>query len=197
MLYILIKYLLLPIVGLIMRPIVMGKENLLIRGKAIFVCNHISMWDPVMMAMVSPRYIHFMAKAELFQGWLGNLFFRALFAFPVSRKHSDLGSVRNAMQVLEKGKVFGIFPEGKRTITDDLDDLEKGAAFLAIRSGAPVVPMYIRRDSFKKCRLVMAVGSPIFVGDIIASTPKSKLLDVFTDEISDAIHALQTKVEAR
>lgn len=49
----------------------------------------------------------------------------------------DLQSLKNALKVLDKGEVFGIFPEGKRAVTDSLDEFEKGAAFLAIRSGAP------------------------------------------------------------
>lgn len=66
--------------------------------------------------------------------------FRSLFAFPINRKTADLASLRNAMEVLRQGKVFGIFPEGKRSITYDLDELEHGAAFLALRSGAPWYP---------------------------------------------------------
>jgi 1-acyl-sn-glycerol-3-phosphate acyltransferase len=195
MLYVFFKFLLLPLIWLFFRPMVIGRENLFMKGKAIFVCNHISMWDPVMIAMVSPRLVHFMAKSELFKSPLGNLFFRSFLAFPVNRKQSDMASLKNAMRVLDHGKVFGIFPEGKRTVTDDLDELEKGAAFLAIRSGAPVLPMYIRRNSYEDMRLVIAVGKPILVGDLVATTPKSRLVDVVTDEISDAIRVLQAKVE--
>ncbi|HWR24249.1 MAG TPA: lysophospholipid acyltransferase family protein [Feifaniaceae bacterium] len=195
MLYVFFKYLLMPLFWLLFRPLVIGRENLFIRGKAIFVCNHMSMADPIVLAMVSPRLIHFMAKAELFKNPVGNVLFRLFLAFPVNRKQSDMASLKNAIRVLEKGKVFGIFPEGKRAVTDEMDVLEKGAAFLAIRSGAPVVPMYIRRDTYKKMHLRMAVGKPILVGSLVASTPKNKLIDVVTDEISDAMRVLQSIAE--
>jgi len=195
MLYLFFKYLLTPFFWLIFRPIIIGGENLRIRGKAIFVCNHMSMADPVMLAFASPRIIHFMAKSELFANPVANVFFRALLAFPVNRRQSDMASMKNAIRVLEKGKVFGIFPEGKRAVTDDLDEFEKGAAFLAIRSGAPVVPIYLSRDTYKKVRLKMAVGEPILVGSLVATTPKNKLVDVVTDEISDAMRVLQAIVE--
>lgn len=195
MLYVFFKFLLIPFMWLFFRPMIIGKENMYISGKAIFVCNHVSMWDPVMIAVVSPRLVHFMAKSELFKSWVGNLFFRAFLAFPVNRKQSDMTSMKKAMRVLDHGKVFGIFPEGKRTITGDMDDLEKGAAFLAIRSSAPIVPMYIHRRTYEDMHLVMAVGKPIPVGDLVASTPKNKLVDVVTDEISDAFRVLQAKVE--
>lgn len=195
MLYVILKYLLMPLVWLLFRPMVLGRENLRVKGKAIFVCNHISMLDAVILMMVSPRNVHFMAKRELFKSRIGSIFFRALLAFPVDRRQIDMASMKKAMRVLNDGKVFGIFPEGKRTLTGELDELEKGAAFLASRSSAPIVPMYIRSDSYRRLRVVMAVGKPILVGDIVATTPKSRIVDVLTDEISDSLRALQAVVE--
>lgn len=195
MLYVFFKYLCMPLFWLLYRPLIIGHENLFIRGKAIFVCNHMSMADPIVLAMVSPRLIHFMAKSELFKSPVGNVLFRLFLAFPVNRKQSDMASLKNAIRVLEKGKVFGIFPEGKRAVTDEMDVFEKGAAFLAIRSGAPVVPIYICRDTYKKMHLRMAVGKPILVGSLVATTPKNKLIDVVTDEISDAMRVLQSVAE--
>ncbi|MDL2236036.1 1-acyl-sn-glycerol-3-phosphate acyltransferase [Christensenellaceae bacterium OttesenSCG-928-L17] len=195
MLYIFLKYLLTPVYWLLFRPTCYRRENLRVKGKAIFVCNHVSMLDAATLAILSPRIVHFMAKAELFKNPVGNLFFRSLMAFPVTRTQADLSSMKRAMRVLQNGKVFGIFPEGKRTITNDMDSLEKGAAFLASRSGAPIIPMYIRRDSYTGLRLVMIVGEPILVGDLVANTPKTKIVDVLTDEISDALRALQAEIE--
>lgn len=195
MLYVIVKYILLPFIYLFFRPVIVGRQYLFLRGKAIFVCNHISMWDPVFLAVLCPRNIHFMAKSELFKRWYGKLLFKSLLAFPVNRNQADMQSMKNAMKVLNAGKAFGIFPEGKRTITNDLDDLEKGAAFLAVRSGAPIIPLYIRRDSYSQQSFKLAVGLPILVGDLIARTPKSQLIDVVTNEISDAIRALQSMLE--
>lgn len=196
MLYYLLRTILWPVLMLIFRPVVYGKENMRIKGKAIFVSNHRSLLDPIMIALVSPRIVHFMAKMELFKHPITNLILRAFFAFPVNRKTADRASLKNAMKVLEEGKVFGIFAEGKRSVTEDLDEFEKGAAFLAIRAGAPVVPIYISAEGYRKFQPKLMVGKPINVTDIVASTSKSALVDVVTDEIADSINALKTEMEA-
>ena len=176
MLYMLLKILLGPLLLLILRPIVYGKQNLRVKGKAIFICNHRSMWDPVIIAICTPRMVHFMAKKEIFESKIGNIFFRSLGAFPVNRKNVDLMSLKNALKVLNDGKIFGLFPEGKREVSDSLDEFEKGTAFFAIRSGAPV-------------------GKAIDVSEIAANAQKSTLIDVVTDELADAVAALGTELE--
>jgi possible 1-acylglycerol-3-phosphate O-acyltransferase len=195
MLYLLIKWTIGQLILLVTRPIVYGRQNLRVKGKAIFIANHRSMWDPLILALISPRNIHFMAKKELFESKIGNFFFRSLYAFPVNRRNVDLQSLKNALKVLDKGEVFGIFPEGKRAVTDSLDEFEKGAAFLAIRSGAPVIPIYIHPDTSRQLRPVMLVGKPIDVSSIVAAVNKSSLIEVVTDELSDSIDALRAELE--
>lgn len=195
MLYILLKYLIGPFILLFWRPLVYGKENLLIQGKAIIVANHRSMADPVLLSMICPRVIHYMAKKEIFKSKAGSLFFRMLFAFPVDRKKADLQSLKSALQVLNEGKVFGIFPEGKRAVTYELDSLERGAAFLAVRSGAPLIPVYIHPDSYRRCHPIVMVGKPLNVSNIVANAKKSELIEVVTDEIADAISALRAELD--
>ena len=195
MLYLLIKWTIGQLILLVTRPIVYGRQNLRVKGKAIFIANHRSMWDPLILALISPRNIHFMAKKELFESKIGNFFFRSLYAFPVNRRNVDLQSLKNALKVLDKGEVFGIFPEGKRAVTDSLDEFEKGAAFLAIRSGAPVIPIYIHPDTSRQLRPVMLVGKQIDVSSIVAAVNKSSLIEVVTDELSDSIDALRAELE--
>ncbi len=195
MLYILLKYLIGPLFLLFWRPVVYGRDNLNIRGKAIVVANHRSMLDPVLLVLLCPRVIHFMAKKEIFKSKIGALFFRMLFAFPVDRKKADILSLKSALQVLNQGKVFGIFPEGKRAVTHELDALERGAAFLAIRAGAPIIPIYIHPDSYKRCRPVLMVGKALDVNCIVANAKKSELVDVITNEIADAICVLREELD--
>ena len=140
MIYFFGKYILGPFILLFWRPRVFGGKHLKVKGPAIFIANHLSMADPLLIALLSPRVVHFMAKKEIFQNPIGRWFFRSLFAFPINRKTADLASLRNAMEVLRQGKVFGIFPEGKRSITYDLDELEHGAAFWPCEAGRPWYP---------------------------------------------------------
>jgi 1-acyl-sn-glycerol-3-phosphate acyltransferase len=195
-LYYFVKYILGPFILLFVRPVVYGFENLRIKGKAIVVSNHLSMLDPVLIALITPRPIHFMAKAELFKSGFGRIIFSAMLAFPVNRKEVDLNSLKRALRVLDKNKIFGIFPEGTRSVTNDMDVFEKGAAFLAVRSGAPVVPVYIHHSSYRTLRPKIMVGKPINISDIVANTNKSTLIDVVTYELADAINALKIELEA-
>lgn len=195
MVYILFKFIIGPFIALFLRPIVYGQQNLRIKGKAIIICNHRSMLDPIVLSIVTPRIIHFMAKKEIFRTKLGNLFFRSLCAFPVNRKSMDLPSLKNALTVLEKGKIFGIFPEGKREVSDSLDEFERGTAFFAIRSGAPVIPVYIHPDATRRIRPVLIVGKPIDISSIVANANKSSMIEVVTDELADAIDALRLELE--
>ena len=197
MLYIILKYTIGPLLWLLWRPMIIGKENLAVKGKAVFASNHTSMLDPVLLAIISFRNIHFMAKKELFSNKLIALLLRSLLSFPVDRKNADLQSLKRAMKVLDKGKIFGIFPEGKRSITARMDSFEKLTAFLAVRSRAQIIPIYIHPDSFRSGRPKMAVGTPIDINDIAANTKKSILVDVVTDEISDSIDALRIELEAK
>ena len=196
MLYLILKVLFGPIILLSVHKNVYGRNSLRIKGKAIFISNHISMMDPILLAAVSPRNIRFMAKKELFKSKLSNLLFRSLLAFPVNRKSVDMQSLRKAMKVLSDGKVFGIFPEGKRAVTDDMDEFENGAAFLAIRTGAPVIPIYIHPDTYRWRPCIM-VGQPININDIVANVNKSDLVEVATNEFVDAINSLRAQLEAK
>ena len=195
MLYVILRTLLYPILSLIWRPYIVGWENLRIKGKAIIASNHTSMLDPIIIALVTPRIVHFMAKKEIFKNKIVGVFLRSLCVFPVKRHNADIQSLKKAMRVLEKGKIFGIFPEGKRSVTDYMDKFEKGTAFIATKAGAPILPIYIHPHSFKKGRVRMIVGKPINVSDVVPNTKKSTLIDVVTDEISDAIDGLRVELE--
>ncbi|MEA5059300.1 1-acyl-sn-glycerol-3-phosphate acyltransferase [bioreactor metagenome] len=195
MFYILVKYVWGPLILLFWRPRVINRKGLDIKGPAIFVANHISMCDPLLIALLSGRFIHFMAKKELFEKPLGRWFFKALFAFPIKRKTADLASLRNAMQLLKDGKVFGIFPEGKRSITFELDEMEEGAAFLALRSGAPLLPIYIHASSYRTQRPKLIVGEPLYASDVVEGLPRSAHMAALTAAMEDSFLHLKTQLE--
>lgn len=195
MLYVILRILITLPMLLLLRPAVYGKQNLRVKGKAIFVCNHINYLDPVLLALISPRVIRFMAKAELFETPLNRLLMKGLLAFPVNRKSADLTSLRTAIKVLNEDKVFGIFPEGKRAVTDELDEFEKGAAFLAARTGSPVVPIYLHPNSWRTLHPKIIVGKPVNVSAIVAEADQKSLLDVVTDAIANAMVAIKAELE--
>lgn len=192
MIYYLFKYIVLPFYWLIRMPKVYGYKNTkaIRKGKAIIISNHRSNLDPVLLALCLPRFIHFMAKEELFGNKLAGLLIKALLAFPVSRKASDMKSMKTALELLDKGKCFGIFPEGKRAVTDEMDAFEKGAAFFAIKTDAPILPVYIPKNNyrlFKRPRLY--IGEAIRPEEYNANGAKSaairKLNTMFEERIDE------------
>lgn len=196
MLYLLAKVLLSPFFLLLMRPRVRGLRHLWRRGGAIVVSNHWALSDPILIALISPRVVHFMAKQELFQNPAARfVLMRGLYAFPVNRKHADMASLKQTMAVLQKGKVFGIFPEGRRSVTGELDELERGAAFLALRCNVPILPVYSDPRTYRKLRVNMIVGEPMDAA-AIAAAHKGRSVDVVTQAIADKLQQLRLQLEA-
>ncbi len=161
-------FLLGPLVRALMRVELRGKENIpLTKGEPplVLCCNHLSMWDPVLLVVSFPRPIHFMAKAELFKckplGWLIGKQFGA---FPVHRGKGDTGALDYGKQLVNDGKIMGIFPEGTRSKDGRPGRAKSGAAFIVAGAGAHVLPVAVV-PSGKKPRLfrktVIAVGKPL------------------------------------
>ncbi|MDO4564333.1 MAG: lysophospholipid acyltransferase family protein [Clostridia bacterium] len=196
MLYYFGKFVVGPFAYLLFRPKVIGIKNLNRRGKVIYVCNHFSLADPVLLALVCPRIIRFMARANLFSSKIGNLFFKSMLVFPVESGTADRKSIKKAIDTLAKGQAFGIFPEGHRSATGELDALEKGAAFIALRCDAPIVPCYIDPNSIKRVKIRMAVGEPIIAKEVAARNKTVKPAEAVTDALTDSMLSLRELVEA-
>lgn len=118
---------------------VSGLENIP-AGGAIVAANHISLWDPPVIACAMPRQLHFMAKEELFRNPAFNWLIRKLGAFPVKRGSPDRTAIRNAITLLQEGSILGIFPEGTRSKNGILGAPEPGLALIAIKAGVPIIP---------------------------------------------------------
>lgn len=115
-----------------------GQAHVPARGGAILAANHIGALDGPLLAMFSPRPVHALTKSEMFTGRLAGFLHRAG-QIPVDRFRVDPGAVRSCLRVLRDGGVVGIFPEGRRG-AGDLTRFHHGAAYLALVTGAPVVP---------------------------------------------------------
>ncbi len=152
-----------PIIYLIFPYKVTGAENVPEQnGQPVILCaNHISIIDPVFLLLSIKRHIYYMAKAELFKGSLATWLFAKQFgAFPVRRGEGDKGSLDNAERIVREGKMMGIFPEGTRSKTGKLGRAKSGAALIAARTGACVVPVAIKSSGqkvrpFKKTQIII------------------------------------------
>jgi len=109
------------------------------RGPVILAPNHTGFLDPPLLMGTSPRPIHCLAKREIFRGPLG-WFLRGIGQIPIDRSGTDRAALTIALAVLAAGRVLVVYPEGTRG-SGDFADLRRGLAWLAVRSGAPVVPV--------------------------------------------------------
>ena len=154
-----------PIVWLISKLFfflgVKGKKNMPKTGPVVVCANHVHALDPLALAMICHRQIHFMSKYELFQKKFTKWLLTALGAFPVNREGNDLKAMKKSMEILKQGRVLGIFPEGTRSKTGGQLSFHEGAVTFALRCGAALVPvgMNVCFKPFRKHRVV--VGEPI------------------------------------
>jgi len=148
-------------------------RNIPRQGSFILASNHISNLDPVVLGICSVRRLNFMAKIELFKGALG-FFLTNLGAFPVKRGESDFGAMREALRRLKEGRVILIFVEGTRRIGNEPSKAQAGVGFLAMKSGVPIVPVYVQGTDkvmapgtkfFKRGQVSATFGEPFFVSD--------------------------------
>lgn len=111
----------------------------------ILISNHCSNLDPVVLGAFFPRRLRYLAKSELFRSRLFGAIIRILGAVPVEKQDSQSAgaSLRAFLKLLEDGEDVLLFPEGGRSPDGTLQPLEGGAALIAIKSGAPVVPAYV------------------------------------------------------
>jgi len=167
---------------------IIGWENVPLKGAVILASNHASLADPLLVATAVTRPVFFMAKQELFDipglGWL----IRQLNAFPIRRMERDMGAFRMAQRVLTSGNPLILFPEGTRQKTGELGRARAGVGMLAIRTGCPVVPVYVHnsRRIGRLARLSVVFGPPL-------STVGESDYQVFSDKVMAAIAGLKEK----
>ena len=141
-------------------------------GPVVVAANHVGWLDGPLMAICSPRAVHALTKLEMFDGPLGR-FLLAAGQIPLDRRHVDVGAVRLALRTLEAGAAVGVFPEGSRG-SGEMAATRGGAAYLALVSGAPVVPLCFLGTRLpggsdgslppRGSRLVMTFGAPLHLG---------------------------------
>jgi 1-acyl-sn-glycerol-3-phosphate acyltransferase len=141
-LYHVIRAVLSPLLNAVYRPWTEGMEHVPDRGPAILASNHLSFLDSIFLPCVVERPIYFLGKSDYFSGWKRH-FFENVGVMPVHRQGGDAGeaSLRKGAEILNSGRVLGIYPEGTRSPDGRLYRGKTGPVRLALRTGAPVVPV--------------------------------------------------------
>jgi 1-acyl-sn-glycerol-3-phosphate acyltransferase len=189
---------LIPVGHALFRPVVEGRGHVPRSGPVILAANHLSFVDSLVVPLFAPRPVSFLAKAEYFRrGRPSRPLFTALSAVPVDRGgyRAAQESLELALAVLTAGGAFGIHPEGSRSPDGRLYRGRTGVAWLALKSGAPVVPVaLLGTDRVQPIgarlprpgQITVRFGPPL----IFAEEDGAKARRRVTDEIMAAIQRL-------
>ena len=170
------------------RKTVTGTANIPKEGAFLLCGNHISAYDPIILAAISKRPLRFMAKKELFGFRLLGAFLRAMGAFPVDRKAADMQAYRHSLALLKEGHGLLIFSQGTRMT--EFDNAKSGVAVFALKSGAPIVPVGIVGPFRFRGKVQVHIGEPISMEKYQGQKVKSELVDEVMDTISRRVTAL-------
>jgi len=148
---------------------VSGVENFPKRGPALVVINHLGDADAVLLAASIPRIIDAMGKIELNEHWLAGPMLRAYGVIWVHRGKPDRRAVRAALDGLSQGRMIALAPEGRQSVDGGLEEGTEGAAFLAMKTGAQIVPVAMTGTEnenvyngkfWKRAKVTLAIGKP-------------------------------------
>ncbi|HAM26111.1 MAG TPA: 1-acyl-sn-glycerol-3-phosphate acyltransferase, partial [Microbacteriaceae bacterium] len=194
-----------PLARLIFRPRIIGRSNVPKTGAVILASNHLSFIDSVVITLVAPRSVSFLAKASYFtgagfRGWLSRAFFTGVGAIPVERGAGTAAqhALDSGLEVLGRGEAFSIYPEGTRSLDGRLYKGRTGVAWLALTSGALVVPVALTGTQDLQpvgsklprfARVTVEFGTPIDVGRH-GPADSGRARRGATDEIMEAIHRM-------
>ncbi len=201
-----------PVAKAIWRPTIEGLDNIPREGALILASNHLSFADSLVIPIVAPRKVVFMAKEEYvtgtgIKGFLSREWFGGLGMVPVDRHDTKaaMESLDIALEVLGRGEAFGIYPEGTRSRDGRLYRGRTGVAHLALTAGVPVVPVGLTGTENlqpvgaripRRARVTIRFGEPISFESRYDGVPLGKARREATDEIMAAIQRLSGQTEA-
>lgn len=121
-----------------------GRENIPDNSGAVLASNHQSYLDPALISLTLTKPVYFLARKELFEsngffGW----FLRNLHAIPLERRTFDSTGLRYAIEILQKGGLLIVFPEGTRTSDGKIGKIQKGISLLGLKANVPLIPTLI------------------------------------------------------
>jgi 1-acyl-sn-glycerol-3-phosphate acyltransferase len=178
---------------------IIGRERLPAHGPFVLTPVHRSNIDFLLAAFVVPRRMRYMGKASIWKWRAPGRFFNMLGAFPVHRGSADRESLRTCIRIIENGEPLVMFPEGTRQAGPEVEELFDGAAYVAARTGVPLVPVGIGGSEaamphgakfIKPRKVVLVVGDPIEVprGDGTGRLPR-RVVRELTEQLHGAIQS--------
>lgn len=184
------------LVFFVIKPTINEMENFPKHGPALVVINHLGDADVVLLAATIPTTIDGMGKIELNEHWLVGPLFRAYGVIYVHRGRPDRRAIRAALEGLAEGRIIAIAPEGRQSLDGKLEEGTEGAAYLAVKSGAPIVPIAMtgtnndniyNRKWWRRARATLSVGKPFRLQE---QADHQKMMREGTYRIMEALAAL-------
>jgi 1-acyl-sn-glycerol-3-phosphate acyltransferase len=181
------------------RMIVRGREHIPLHGPAILISNHLSYSDPATIIGYVNRQVYFMTKAEMFNGGFMDWVITKAEAFPVRRGAVDREAIRQALTVLERGDLLGIYPEGTRSSDHHVHEARAGVVLIAKHSAVPLIPVAItgmehvfRRDFpwIGRPVVTLTIGAPFTLSDITSEPINSANRNQIAERLMGRIAAL-------
>jgi 1-acyl-sn-glycerol-3-phosphate acyltransferase len=184
-----------PLLHLYMGGKIYGMENVPLKGPVIAVSNHASYFDPPFLSVSLRRPVAFMAKEELFQVPVLADLIRLYGAYPVKRGSGDRGAIRAALNALTEGWIVGVFLEGTRTADARINNPKLGAAMIAAKAQAPILPVSLwgtEKILKKGSSIPQRVPVTLRIGEIIQPPVNGKReeLERVTQECQHQINAM-------
>ncbi len=175
-----------------------GREHVPSAGPFIVTANHLSLMDPVLVSAAVGRLVRFLALDELFgQAAVLDRLMLYFGAVAIPRERAPLGAMKKALAILEDDDVLGIFPEGARARFWGERPIKRGAAWLSIATGAPIVPcsvigteatMSLTEPGIRVPAVKLAVHPPLHPGSYMdREDPLRSMMDDWAKTIDDAI----------
>ncbi len=173
-------------------------EKLKMGPPMILIANHQHALDPVAMAMAFPKeQVVFLGKKELGKtAWLRNLLAR-VHCILVDRHNTDMEAMRACMKAVKMKKILLIFPEGTRHHEGQMEHIENGTSLIALRSKAPIVPMYIDQPLklFRRTRIY--AGDPIPCADLLEEGINTETCDKMNMRIRETFRHMIRDAEKK
>lgn len=170
-----------------------GKENVPQQGGYLFVSNHRSNVDPVLIPLLIPQQqFCFIAKQELFKNKFFEKIITALGAIAIDRGSGDLSPLDELITRLKQGSNGLIFPEGTRSKDGKLGRFKSGAAYIVAQAGADVVPVSVQFEGklHFRSRITITYGKPLHLLDAPLAEPNPRDLRRIRTEMHSAVAAL-------
>ncbi len=197
-----VKFTWIPALYLLQRPKILccnaeGKMPR-IKGRAILVANHTWWMDPITMILTFwRRRLYTLAAVEtLGPGKFARLIHKVLLFVDVDRKKLDIKSFNQCLDLLNDEKCLLVFPEGRFVFEDELQPFKGGTALMALKTGAPIYPVYIHGLYGMFRPIYMAVGDPIDVSKEIEGAADAQKIQQLNELMRERVNELRQKLEA-